>query len=124
MFSRRNLFRTGAAGLALSPLIFAALRPGFARMHTPAFDANGYTELTETVTTGAGERSVTYRFYKAIPYVANPVDVAYESLNISVPTAIQGVAVNAENAPILLANPVGVTCPQATRKPKASAEVA
>lgn len=59
------------------------------------------------VETAAGSKTVAYRFYKAIPYVANPVDVAYQSLNLSVPVSIDGVVVDASAAPILLAIMVG-----------------
>ncbi len=67
------------------------------------FDPQGYVEQEVEV----DGRVVRYRFWKAIPYVANPVDVAYQSLNISVPVAIDGVAVDAVGAPVLLANKVG-----------------
>lgn len=72
------------------------------------FDPDGYTELTTTVTdTDGTEHSVTYHFWKAITYVAKPVDEKYQSLNVSVPVEIDGKAVDASNAPILLANTVG-----------------
>ncbi|MET8980627.1 subtype B tannase [Streptomyces sp. NPDC004539] len=72
------------------------------------FDPEGYTKLTTTVTDTAGdEHAVTYHFWKAITYVAEPVDATYQSLNVSVPVEIDGVAVDARNAPILLANSVG-----------------
>uniref|UniRef100_A0AAU2A7K6 Alpha/beta hydrolase n=1 Tax=Streptomyces sp. NBC_00093 TaxID=2975649 RepID=A0AAU2A7K6_9ACTN len=71
------------------------------------FDKDAYTELTTTITTDAGDRSVTYHFYKAITYVTNPVDEKYQSLNVSVPVEIDGTAVDATRAPILFANSVG-----------------
>ncbi|ELP70098.1 subtype B tannase [Streptomyces turgidiscabies] len=71
------------------------------------FDKTAYTELTTTITTDAGDRSVTYHFYKAITYVTNPVDEKYQSLNVSVPVEIDGTAVDATDAPILFANSVG-----------------
>ncbi|MGW1716140.1 subtype B tannase [Streptomyces sp. NPDC002156] len=71
------------------------------------FDKDAYTELTTTITTDAGDRSVTYHFYKAITYVTNPVDEKYQSLNVSVPVEIDGTAVDATRAPILFANAVG-----------------
>ncbi|PWI16262.1 Tat pathway signal sequence domain protein [Streptomyces sp. Act143] len=72
------------------------------------FDPDAHTELTTTVTDTAGdEHSITYRFWKAITYVAKPVDEAYQSLNISVPVEIDGTAVDASDAPILFANSVG-----------------
>ncbi|MEU5594423.1 subtype B tannase [Streptomyces sp. NPDC020298] len=72
------------------------------------FDADGHTELTATVTDPDGtEHEVKYRFWKAITYVAKPVDEKYQSLNVSVPVEIDGKAVDASNAPILLANSIG-----------------
>lgn len=71
------------------------------------FDEDGYTELTTTITTDDGDKEVTYHFYKAITYVANPVDEAYQSLNVSVPVTIGGESVDATDAPILFANSVG-----------------
>ncbi|MFH9084444.1 subtype B tannase [Streptomyces sp. NPDC017673] len=72
------------------------------------FDPDAYTELTTTVTDTAGaEHSVTYHFWKAITYVADPVDAKYQSLNVSVPVEIDGTAVDASDAPILFANSVG-----------------
>ncbi|MDQ0581709.1 subtype B tannase [Streptomyces rishiriensis] len=73
-----------------------------------AFDPDAYTKLTTTVTDTAGdEHSVTYHFWKAITYVAKPLDAAYQSLNVSVPVEIDGTAVDASDAPILFANSVG-----------------
>ncbi|MFG2426514.1 subtype B tannase [Streptomyces sp. NPDC048590] len=72
-----------------------------------AFDPGAYTELTTTVTTRTGEKEVKYRFWKAVTYVAHPVDVKYQSLNVSVPVEIDGTAVDASDAPILLANSIG-----------------
>lgn len=73
-----------------------------------AFDPDAYTELTTTVTDAAGtEHSVTYHFWKAVTYVAKPVDEKYQSLNVSAPVKIDGTAVDASNAPILFANSVG-----------------
>lgn len=73
-----------------------------------AFDPDAYTELTTTVTDTEGtEHAVTYHFWKAITYVSKPVDATYQSLNVSVPVEIDGTAVDASNAPILLANSVG-----------------
>ena len=60
-----------------------------------AFDPDAFETLTEAVETDSGTVNVTYRFWRAIPYVARPVDVAHQSLNISVPVEIDGVAVDA-----------------------------
>ena len=71
------------------------------------FPKDNFTVETMTVQTSDGEKNVTYRSYMHICYVANPVDKDYQSLNVSVPIEIDGVAVDATNAPILLANGVG-----------------
>lgn len=71
------------------------------------FPKDNYTVETRTVKTSAGEKKVTYRSYKHIPYVANPVDKDYESLNVSVPIQVDDAAVDATNAPILFTIGVG-----------------
>ncbi|MFE1879716.1 subtype B tannase [Streptomyces diastatochromogenes] len=72
------------------------------------FDPDAYTKLTTTVTdTDGNDHAVTYHFWKAITYVAKPVDEKYQSLNVSVPVEIDGKAVDATDAPILFANSVG-----------------
>ncbi|KOG36944.1 subtype B tannase [Streptomyces resistomycificus] len=72
------------------------------------FDKDAYSELTTTITdTDGTEHSVTYHFWKAITYVAKPVDETYQSLIVSAPVKIDGKAVDATDAPILLANSVG-----------------
>ena len=106
MHTRRDILKLSllaGAGLAMPALMTRS----FAQAADLSFDAESYQTLTTTVTTEAGDRTVTYRFYKAVPYVANPVDVAYQSLNISVPIAIDGVSIDAGGAPILFANSVG-----------------
>lgn len=70
------------------------------------FDPTAFTELTTTVTTAAGDKKVVYHFYKAVPYVTNPVAADYQSLVVSVPVSIDGKAVDASTAPILFANSV------------------
>jgi len=59
------------------------------------------------VSTSAGTKTVTYHLYKHIAYVANPVDTNYQSMNVSVPVAIDGVVIDATNAPILFDIAVG-----------------
>lgn len=72
------------------------------------FDPDGYTKLTTKITDADGtDHDVTYHFWKAITYVARPVDEKYQSLNVSVPVEIDGKAVDARDAPILFANSVG-----------------
>ncbi|MGC0402571.1 hypothetical protein RKD27_005215 [Streptomyces sp. SAI-126] len=72
------------------------------------FDPDAWTKLTTTVTdTQGAEHSVTYHFWKAVTYVSKPVDATYQSLIVSAPVEIDGTAVDASNAPILLANSIG-----------------
>ncbi|MEU1178164.1 subtype B tannase [Streptomyces sp. NPDC005820] len=72
------------------------------------FDPSAYIEQTIAVTDTTGTaHSVTYRFFKVASYVARPVNATYQSLNVSVPVAIDGVAVDASDAPVLLANAIG-----------------
>lgn len=72
------------------------------------FDPSAHTEQTVTITDTTGTaHEVVYRFYKVASYVANPVDAAYQSLNVCEPVKIDGTAVDASRAPILLANAVG-----------------
>jgi acetyl esterase/lipase len=66
------------------------------------FPVNDYTEQTLAATTSAGQVNVTYRLYRHIAYVVNPVDVNYESLDVGVPVTINGQDIDATNAPILL----------------------
>ncbi|CAL9539622.1 hypothetical protein SUDANB145_04194 [Streptomyces sp. enrichment culture] len=94
-------------GIALSAQA-ESKKGGSSASGTLVFDEDAYTTLTTTVTDAAGdEHEVTYRFWKAITYVAKPVDEAYQSLNISVPVKIDGKTVDATGAPILFANSVG-----------------
>ncbi|RPE43007.1 hypothetical protein EDD90_6175 [Streptomyces sp. Ag109_O5-1] len=72
------------------------------------FDPDGYSKLTKTITDTEGtEHEVTYHFWKAITYVADPVDATYQSLIVSAPVEIDGKTVDPTDAPILLANSVG-----------------
>ncbi len=71
------------------------------------FPGDKFTVETRTVKTSAGEKKVTFHAYMHIPYVANPVDKDYQSLNVSVPIEIDGKAIDAENAPVLFDIGVG-----------------
>ena len=66
------------------------------------FPVNDYTEQTLDVTTSTGQINVTYNLYRHIAYVANPVNVNYESLDVAVPVKINGEENDATNAPMLL----------------------
>ena len=71
------------------------------------FATDGFTVETKTVRTSAGDRTVTYRSYMHVSYVARPVDKDYQSLNVSVPIKVDGVDVDATNAPMLFTIGVG-----------------
>jgi acetyl esterase/lipase len=107
MHSRRDILKLGAAAGLMLGVSSLAVRSAVAAADPLAFDATSFTELTETISTASGDHEVTYRFWKAIPYVSQPVDVAYQSLNVSLPIRIDGVDIDASKAPILLANSVG-----------------
>ena len=83
--------------LMLGTLAFA-LMP-VSSEETLEFPVNDYTEETLT----SGSTNVTYRLYRHIAYVANPVDLDYQSLDVGVPVKINGTDVDATNAPIILA---------------------
>jgi len=71
------------------------------------FPKDSYSTETKTVTTSQGNKTVTYHLYKHIAYVANPVDTNYQSMNVNVPVNINGVDIDATNAPILFDIAVG-----------------
>ena len=71
------------------------------------FPKDNFTVETKSVKTSSGEKKITYRSYMHIPYVANPVDKDYQSMNVSVPIKVDEKAVDATNAPILFAIGVG-----------------
>lgn len=71
------------------------------------FPKENFTVETKIVKTSAGEKKVTYRSYMHIPYVANPIEKDYQSLNVMVPIKVDDVAVDATNAPILFAIGIG-----------------
>ena len=71
------------------------------------FPKDNFTVETKTVKTSEGEKKVTYHSYMHIPYVANPVDKDYQSLNVSVPVEIDGKVIDAKNAPVFFEIGVG-----------------
>ncbi|MER5279480.1 subtype B tannase [Streptomyces sp. NPDC002809] len=76
------------------------------------FDPDDYTELTETIKDAAGtDHVVTYHFFKPRNYVTAPSDDTHQSLVVSVPVTIDGKAVDASRAPVVLANAVGAYMP-------------
>lgn len=104
---KRRLVWALAGWMALSAGMGGAAGAEGAGTDALAFPVDDYTEETMTVTTAGGDREVTYRYYQDIVYVKNPVDPAYQSLNVKVPVAIDGVDIDASGAPILFSNSVG-----------------
>ena len=65
-------------------------------------------KLEETIArTASGPKKITYRAYEHIPYVKNPVDIEYQSMDIWVPETVDGEHVDTANAPILFVIGVG-----------------
>lgn len=115
---RRQMVKAMAATAAV-PAVTAATGPASATARPKgrdplAFDPDDHTTLTAGVVTDEGEKTVTYRFHKAIPYVTEPVDLTYQTLNVSVPVAVDGEPVDASRAPILFSNAVGGYMPSST----------
>lgn len=113
----RRIFLQLISGTAMG-VALGLPRPLRAAEASLDFDPEGYEVLTEVIETAAGAVSVTYRFWRAVPYVARPVDAAYQSLNVSVPVEIDGVAVDAARVPVLLANAVGGYMPSSVVEAK------
>ncbi len=71
------------------------------------FPKDDYVLETKTFKTRTGEKKVTFRSYSHIPYVTKPVDIEYQSLTVNVPIEVNGIPVDAANAPVLLNIGVG-----------------
>ena len=88
--------------ISLALTIVCSLRCEIAGAQTKdplLFPGNNFTLETKMVKTSSGEKKVTYRSYMHIPYVTNPVDKDYQSLNVSVPVEIDGKAVDSGKCP-------------------------
>lgn len=73
---------------------------------TYSLDLSSYSCTSETTTvTTDSSHSVTYCLYSNVVYAANPVSTTYESMNIYVPTSVDGTSVS--DKPILFENNVG-----------------
>jgi acetyl esterase/lipase len=71
------------------------------------FSSDNFIEQTRTVKSSKGEMTITYQLYQHIPYVANPVDKGFQSLNVYVPIRVDAKEVDATNSPIILDIGVG-----------------
>ncbi|MFJ3779489.1 subtype B tannase [Streptomyces sp. NPDC090075] len=96
-----------AAGITSSAHALSTTPSAAASAASLAFDPDAYSEITTTISTDDGDKEVTYHFWSAITYVTDPVDETYQSLTVSVPVSIDGTAVDATDAPILVSNSIG-----------------
>jgi len=71
------------------------------------FPKDHFTVETKMVRTTSGEKKVTFRSYMHVPYVANPIDKDYQSMNVSVPVQVDDKTVDPTNSPILFVIGVG-----------------
>ena len=83
-----------------------------------AFDAKNYESISTTV----DNKEIKYRAFEYIPYVANPIDIDQQYMNIYVPEeyfnngTINGY--NTQTAPIFMPNAVGGYMPSQAMTPK------
>ena len=83
-----------------------------------AFDAKNYESMSTTV----DNKEIKYRAFEYIPYVANPIDIDQQYMNIYVPeeyfnnSTINGY--NTQTAPIFMPNAVGGYMPSQAMTPK------
>ena len=83
-----------------------------------AFDAKNYESMSTTV----DNKEIKYRAFEYIPYVANPIDIDQQYMNIYVPEeyfnngTINGY--NTQTAPIFMPNTVGGYMPSQAMTPK------
>ena len=83
------MFITFKILLALTAMCFLEWEPAESQTNDPLlFPKDNFTVETKTVKTSSGEKKVTYHSYIHIPYVANPVDKDYQSMNVSVPVKV------------------------------------
>lgn len=107
-----RLARSQRVGLLLSTLAGVACASAVqaqsgASKDPLLFPKDQFKTETATIKTADGDKKVVYRSYEHIPYVAKPVDLHYESLDVRVPVSIDGKPVDASKAPILFMVGVG-----------------
>ena len=111
MIGRRTFMTRGAAGAALASGLAAPAGRALGRQGDLVFPTGAFQIRRARIATPAGDVMVTYRFWRALPYVADPVDARHQSLNVCVPVEINNVAIDAGAAPILLATAMGGYAP-------------
>ena len=99
-------------------LVVAGSMSAHAANYSLEFTNTAYSSSTTTISTSSGSKTVAYHYYSGIVYVAHPVDTTYETMNVFVPTAINGVSIQTTNVPILIdINVGGYTCTTAGNNP-------
>jgi hypothetical protein len=107
-YRRKTMLKGIMISVVLTIVFSLVWEPAEGQSQDPLlFPKDNFTLETKTVMTIAGEKKVTYRSYIHIPYVANPVDKDYQSMNVSVPVMVDNITVDATNAPILFVIGVG-----------------
>lgn len=93
---------------SLSLMLFSCNAPQELEPVDPLlFPADSYSSETLVVGTRQGEKTVKYRVFRHLTYVAKPIDTAYQSLDVLVPIEIDGEILDAEQSPILFDIRVG-----------------
>jgi hypothetical protein len=92
--------------LIFAVISFIICEASFAQDHLK-FQKDSFKLNTKVVKTINGEKEVTFRCYLHIPYVANPIDKDFQSLNVYVPVKIDRINIDATHAPILFDIGVG-----------------
>ena len=119
----RNEASTKSAGVTeekniLSQPIEPPLQADTSAKISLAFDAKNYESMSTTV----DNKEIKYRAFEYIPYVANPIDIDQQYMNIYVPEeyfnngTINGY--NTQTAPIFMPNAVGGYMPSQAMTPK------
>lgn len=102
----------------LSQPIEAPLQADASAKISLAFDAKNYESMSTTV----DNKEIKYRAFEYIPYVANPIDIDQQYMNIYVPEeyfnngTVNGY--NTQTAPIFMPNAVGGYMPSQAMTPK------
>lgn len=68
------------------------------------FDASRFLVNDASVKIGSSQKSVRYRVYSGLRYVARPADAAHQSLSVRVPVQIDGKPFDSGRAPIMVDN--------------------
>ena len=119
----RNEASTKGAGVTeekniLSQPIEPPLQADTSAKISLAFDAKNYESMSTTV----DNKDIKYRAFEYIPYVANPIDIDQQYMNIYVPEeyfnngTVNGY--NTQTAPIFMPNAVGGYMPSQAMTPK------